>query len=61
MIFALSGSICSGKESLANYLKDRFNFIPVDMRKLLRDSLRIEGSDLELEAQYSSGKTSSTN
>ena len=37
MIFALSGPICSGKESVALFLQERFNFIIVDLRKELKD------------------------
>jgi dephospho-CoA kinase len=49
MIFALSGPICSGKETVASYLKEKFNFIPVDLRKIAREQEGFEGSDIDLE------------
>ena len=58
MIFALSGPLCSGKETAAQYLKDRFNFTLIDMRKELRRQDGFEGSEFDLELAYSSGRDS---
>lgn len=45
MIAAISGSICSGKESLANYLVTNFNFKAVNIYKDIAEELNIDVHD----------------
>lgn len=52
MIFGLIGSVCTGKKTLAKFLKDNFNFRTFDIQSHFYSTLPASASSLSAEEKF---------